>query len=64
MFSGILKEIRSFHKNDSGDVVQTAILTAVFAVMAIGGYLFLAPRVKSLFDKAGSELNKGSRYEY
>ena len=64
MFSGILKEIRTFHKNDSGDVVQTAILTAVFAVMAIGGYLFLAPRVKSLFDKAGSELNKGSKYKY
>lgn len=64
MFSGFLKEIRSFHKNDSGDVVQTAILTAVFAVMAIGGYLFLAPKVKSLFDKAGSELNKGSSYKY
>ena len=64
MFSGILKEIKSFHKNDSGDVVQTAILTAVFAVIAIGGYLFLAPKVKSLFNKAGSELDKGSSYKY
>jgi len=64
MFSGILKEIRSFHKNDSGDVVQTAILTAVFAVMAIGGYLFLAPKVKDLFNKAGDELNRGSSYKY
>jgi len=64
MFSGILKEIRSFHKNDSGDVVQTAILTAVFAVMAIGGYLFLAPKVKSLFNKAGGELDRGSKFTY
>ena len=64
MLCNIADTIKSFHKNDSGDVVQTAILTAVFAVMAIGGYLFLAPRVKSLFDKAGSELNKGSNYKY
>ena len=45
-------------------MVQTAILTAVFAVMAIGGYLFLAPKVKDLFSKAGSELDKGSKYKY
>ena len=64
MFSGFLKEIKSFHKNDSGYVVQTAILTAVFAVLAIGGYLFLGPKVKNLFTKAGSELDKGSSYKY
>ena len=64
MLCNIADTIRSFHKNDSGDVVQTAILTAVFAVLAIGGYLFLAPKVKSLFSKAGSELDKGSKYNY
>lgn len=59
-----MSKIRDFHKDDSGDVVQTAILTAVFAVMAIGGYLFLAPKVKGLFDKAGSQLDKGTGYSY
>lgn len=59
-----MSKIRDFHKDDSGDVVQTAILTAVFAVMAIGGYLFLAPKVKGLFDKAGSQLDKGTSYSY
>ena len=64
MLCNIADTIRSFHKNDSGDVVQTAILTAVFAVLAIGGYLFLAPKVKDLFDKAGRELDEGRRYSY
>ncbi len=64
MLCNIADTIKSFHKNDSGDVVQTAILTAVFAVLAIGGYLFLGPKVKNLFTKAGSELDKGSSYKY
>jgi hypothetical protein len=64
MINNVVNKVKKFHNNDRGDVVQTAILTAVFAVMAIGGYLFLAPRVKELFDKAGSELDKGSSYRY
>lgn len=60
----LLSKAREFHRNDNGDVVQTAILTAIFAVMAIGGYLFLAPKVKGLFDKAGGELDKGKSYTY
>lgn len=64
MIKNFMLKVKSFHKDDSGDVVQTAILTAVFAVMAIGGYLFLAPKVKNLFSKTGTELDKGSSYSY
>lgn len=59
-----LSNLRKFHEDDSGDVVQTAILTAVFAVLAVGGYLFLAPKVKSLFDSSGKELDKANQYSY
>lgn len=64
MIKDFVKAIRNFHRDDSGDVVQTAILVAVFSVLAIGGYMFLAPMVKNLFNKAGNELQKGNSYTY
>jgi Flp pilus assembly pilin Flp len=64
MIKNMVNKVKEFHNDDRGDVVQTAILTAVFAVLAIGGYVFLAPKVKELFNKAGSELDKGSSYSY
>lgn len=60
----MLKSIMEFHKNDKGDVVQTAILIAVFSILAVGGYIFLAPRIKDLFNKAGKELDKVDNFSY
>lgn len=60
----MFKKLLEFHKDDKGDVVQTAITIAIFAVLAVGGYLFLAPRVKDLFNKAGNELDKSGGFNY
>jgi len=64
MFQDFVSKTRQFHHDDRGDVVQVGILTAIFAVMAIGAYVYLAPKVKGLFDKAGSELDKGKSFTY
>lgn len=64
MMKNIIAKVKKFHEDDAGDVVQTAILTAVFAVLAVGGYIFLAPKVKGLFNKAGNELDRGDSFTY
>lgn len=64
MLKNIIAEIKKFHKDDAGDIVQTAIITAVLAVLAVGGYTFLAPKVKSLFNKTGGQLDQTNSYSY
>ncbi len=51
-------------KDESGDILQNAIIMAVLAVVAVGGLMFIAPRIKSLFTKTGSQIDSAGGYSY
>ena len=56
--------IKRFHENEDGDIVQTSIIIGIFAVIAIGALIFLGPKVKAMFDRAGESLDEGAEYSY
>lgn len=56
--------IKKFHKDESGDIVQTGIIIALFAVVAVGAVMFLGNKVTALFNKTGSEIDKATNYSY
>jgi len=60
----LIKKLKNFHKDENGDVVQVAIVTSIFAVLAVGGYMFLKPLIEDMFDKAGEELDKANAATY
>ena len=64
MMEKVFKDIKKFHENEDGDIVQTAIIIGIFAVIAIGALVFLGPKVKAMFDKAGESLDEGAGYSY
>ena len=60
-----LKEgLVDFYRDERGDIVQTAIIVAIMATIAIGGLVFLGPKIKSNFTKTGNELDTGSNFGY
>jgi|GEM_PF-3727413 len=65
MMETIKNRIVAFHKDEEGgDIVQTAIIIGVFAIIAIGAITFIGPRVREMFDSAGDALEEGSEYSY
>lgn len=56
--------VKRFHENEDGDIVQTGIITGIFAVIAVGALWFLGPKVKAMFDRAGESLDEGAGYSY
>ncbi len=64
MFEKMISNLKRFHNNEDGDIVQTAIIIGVFAVIAIGALVFLGPKVKAMFDRAGESLDEGAGYSY
>ncbi|MBZ4688078.1 MAG: hypothetical protein JG764_1711 [Clostridiales bacterium] len=56
--------IKKFHKDESGDIVQTGIIIALLAVIAVGAITFLGPKIKDLFDKTGDEIDNATNYSY
>lgn len=61
---GLLENIKKFHKDEDGDIVQVSIIIGIFAVIAIGALMFLGPKVKAMFDRAGESLDEGAGYSY
>ncbi len=51
-------------KDESGDILQNAIIMAILAVVAVGGLMFVAPKIKSLFTKTGGQLDSAGGYSY
>lgn len=51
-------------KDESGDILQNAIIMAILAVVAVGGLMFVAPKIKSLFDKTGGQLDSAGGFSY
>ena len=60
----MLQKLIEFHKNEDGDIVQTGIIVGIMATIAVGALIFLGPKIKQMFDKAGSELDKASGVSY
>jgi Flp pilus assembly pilin Flp len=56
--------IRAFIRDERGDILQTGIIVGIFAVLAVGGLMFLAPKIKAMFEKSGAALDNGSGYSY
>lgn len=56
----ILENLKKFHKDENGDVVQTGIIIGILAVIAAGGLLLLSPKIKQLFDNAGGALDNSN----
>lgn len=64
MLKRTLKEIRKFHNDENGDIVQTSIIIGIFAIVAVGALVFVGPKVKAMFDRAGDSLDDGAGYSY
>lgn len=64
MFKTVINDLKVFHENENGDIVQTSIIIGVFAVLAIGALTFLGPKIKSMFDQAGKSLDGGAKIKY
>ena len=58
----LIKKILQFHNDEDGDIVQTAIIIGIFAVIAIGALQFVGPKVKEMFNRAGESLDDGASY--
>ncbi len=64
MLKNAIEDLKRFHNNEDGDIVQTAIIIGIFAVLAIGALVFLGPKVKAMFDRAGESLDEGAGFTY
>lgn len=53
-----LNDLKEFHEDESGDVIQFIALTALILIMLVGGWFVLKPLIKSNFDNAETELKK------
>lgn len=60
----LLKNLLAFHSDENGDIVQTGIIIGILAVMAVGALVFLQPKIKGMFDKAGDALDEAERTTY
>ncbi len=46
MFTKITNDLKTFHKNEEGDIVQISIIIGIFDVIAIGALAFWDQRLK------------------
>lgn len=60
----MMENLKRFHENEQGDIVQTGIIIGIFAVIAVGALIFLQPKIKAMFDKAGAELDTAEGVTY
>ena len=60
---GILENLKNFHEDEQGDIVQTGIIIGILAALAIGGLAYLGPKIKKMFEKSGGELDKGIEFD-
>ena len=54
----IVSLVKSFHQDESGDIVQTGIVIGLFAVIAVGAVLFLKTPIENMFRKGSDALNE------
>ena len=64
MIENVKKEIKKFHENESGDIVQTGIILGILAVLAVGALTFLKPYIKGMFEKAADTLDNAGSVSY
>lgn len=60
----MLEKLVVFHKDENGDIMQTGIIMGILAVVAVGALVFLGPKIKAMFDKAGGALDQGNATTY
>lgn len=55
----IVKDLKMFHEDEEGGgIVEVISIIVLFMVMLVGGYLYLKPKIKESFNKAGGEMDK------
>ncbi|SCG83662.1 hypothetical protein DW1_2096 [Proteiniborus sp. DW1] len=60
----LFKNIKKFHDNEDGDIVQTGITIGIFAIIAVGALTFLGPKIRVMFNRTGESLDEGASYQY
>lgn len=56
----MLENLKNFHKDEQGDIVQAGIIIGILATLAIGAFAFLTPKLKLMFKKTGDQLDAGN----
>ncbi|MHB1418663.1 MAG: hypothetical protein ACYCX4_03610 [Bacillota bacterium] len=64
MFQKTVKKARAFHKDENGDILQVAIVMGILAVIAVGGLVFLKPKITDMFNKTGGEIDTAKSQNY
>lgn len=55
----MLRQLQGLWTDERGaGIVDSAIILAILALLAAGGYLALAPKIKDLFNKTGGEIDR------
>lgn len=63
MFKNALKELKKFHQDENGDIVQTGVIMGVLAVVALGAMMFLKDPIKRLFTRAGDVIDDAADFD-
>ncbi|MHB1126973.1 MAG: hypothetical protein ACYC2T_08455 [Bacillota bacterium] len=51
------RKIVAFHRDEKGDLLQTAIIMGILGALAVGALYLLGPKIKTLFENTGGELD-------
>lgn len=60
----LIKKVKGFYKDESGDILQVGIIMGILAVIAVGALVYMGPKIKAMFDKSGSALDQGKGVKY
>jgi Flp pilus assembly pilin Flp len=60
----LIKKVKGFYKDESGDILQVGIIMGILAVIAVGALVYMGPKIKAMFDKSGSALDQGKGVNY
>lgn len=57
-------QLKEFHEDESGDVIQFIALTALILIMLVGGWLVISPLIKNNFTNAQNQLQQTNSFTY
>ncbi|MHB1127898.1 MAG: hypothetical protein ACYC2T_13265 [Bacillota bacterium] len=57
MFRKVGRKITAFHRDERGDLLQTAIIMGILGALAVGALYLLGPKIKQMFQNTGGELD-------
>lgn len=60
----LIKKLKQFHTDEEGTTVETGLIYGIMAVIAIGGLVYVGPKIKAMFTKGGTALDQGAAVNY